>query len=352
MFSVAINLTSKIYIAGHSGMVGSAIIRKLKEDGFNNLILRSHKELDLINQNDVFQFFESEKPDLVIIAAAKVGGIHANNTYRGQFLYENLMIQSNLIHASHEVGVKKLLFLGSACIYPRNAPQPIKEEHLLTDKLEFTNEPYAIAKIAGIKLCENYYRQYSDNFISVMPNNLYGSNDNFDLKNSHVLPALMKKFHEAKMQNAELVEIRGTGKPLREFLHVDDLADACVYLMKNLDAETLYNLPCLPALREHAGNRGEFKRGQEKEKSVGNISHINIGSGEEVSIKELSKMIKNVVGYKGDLYFNADYPDGTPRKLLDVSRMNAMGWKSKITLDVGLASVYKWYIQYETQQIY
>jgi len=314
---VAINFTSRIYVAGHSGMVGSAIIRKLKEDGFNNLILRSHKELDLINQNDVFQFFESEKPDLVIMAAAKVGGINANNTYRGQFLYENLMIQSNLIHAAHEVGVKKLLFLGSACIYPRNAPQPIKEEYLLSDQLEFTNEPYAIAKIAGIKLCENYYRQYGDNFISVMPNNLYGTNDNFDLKNSHVLPALMRKFHEAKIKNAELVEAWGTGNPLREFLHVDDLAHACVYLLKIFDADELYN---------------------------GGISHLNIGSGEEVSIKELAISIKNVVGYKGDLIFNSDYPDGTPRKLLDVSRLNALGWESKIKLDVGLKSVYKWYV--------
>jgi len=326
---------NKIYIAGHNGMVGSAILRKLKANGFNKLIFHSHADLDLLIQSDVNTFFKREKPDIVILAAAKVGGIHANNTYRGQFLYENIMIQSNLIHAAHEVGVKKLMFLGSACIYPRNAPQPIKEEYLLTDKLEFTNEPYAIAKIAGIKLCENYYRQYGDNFISVMPNNLYGTNDNFDLKNSHVLPALMRKFHEAKIQNAELVEVWGTGTPLREFLHVDDLADACVYLLKNLDAKTLYNLPF---------NRGEFKTGQDKEKSVGNISHINIGSGEEVSIKELAILIKNVVGYKGNIIFNSNYPDGTPRKLLDVSRLNALGWESKIKLDVGLKSVYKWYV--------
>ena len=345
---------TKIYIAGHRGMVGSAIVRQLqtKLNDTTQLITRTHKELDLTNQQQVNDFIVDEKPNQIYLAAAKVGGIYANDIYPADFIYQNLMIQANIIHAAHQNNIKKLLFLGSSCIYPKSVKQPMQEDALLTNILEPTNEPYAIAKIAGIKLCENYYRQYSDNFISVMPNNLYGSNDNFDLKNSHVLPALMKKFHEAKMQNAELVEIWGTGKPLREFLHVDDLADACVYLMKNLDAETLYNLPCLPALREHAGNRGEFKRGQEKEKSVGNISHINIGSGEEVSIKELSKMIKNVVGYKGDLYFNADYPDGTPRKLLDVSRMNAMGWKSKITLDVGLASVYKWYIQYETQQIY
>ena len=308
---------SKIYIAGNSGMVGSALVKKLKSAGFNDFIVRSHKELNLINQNDVLGFFKNAKPDIVFIAAAKVGGINANNTYRGQFLYENLMIQNNIIHAAHKIGVKKLIFLGSACIYPRNAPQPIKEEHLLTDKLEFTNEPYAIAKIAGIKLCENYYRQYGSDFISIMPNNLYGANDNYDLKNSHVLPALMRKFHEAKINNNKSVEIWGTGKPLREFLHVDDLADACVYLMNNLDAKTLYG---------------------------SDISHINIGSGEEVSIKELAIMIKNVVGFQGDLVFNCDYPDGTPRKLLDVSRLNAMGWKSKIKLEDGLKSVYEWYL--------
>ena len=315
---------SKIYIAGNSGMVGSALVKKLKSAGYNDLIFQSHKELNLINQNDVLYFFKNAKPDIVFIAAAKVGGINANNTYRGQFLYENLMIQSNIIHAAHNIGVKKLMFLGSACIYPRNSPQPIKEEHLLTDKLEFTNEPYAIAKIAGIKLCENYYRQYGDNFISVMPNNLYGINDNFDLKNSHVLPALMRKFHEAKIHNSEQVEVWGTGKPLREFLHVDDLADACIYLMNNIDADDLYD-------------------------SV--ISHINIGSGEEFSIKELAIMIKNVVGFQGDLVFNSDYPDGTPRKLLDVSILNDMGWKYKIKLDDGLASVYKWYLHNRAEKI-
>ena len=298
-------------------MVGSAIVRKLKSEGFNNYIVSTHKELDLIDQKMVIDFFNNAKPDFVFIAAAKVGGIHANNTYRGEFLYENLMIQNNLIHAAHEVGVKKLMFLGSACIYPRNAPQPIKEEHLLTDKLEFTNEPYAIAKIAGIKLCENYYRQYGDSFISVMPNNLYGPNDNFDLKNSHVLPALMRKVHEAKIHNSKQVEVWGSGSPLREFLHVDDLAVACLYLMNNIDADELYN---------------------------SGISHINIGSGEEVSIKELAIMIKKVVDYKGDLVFNSDYPDGTPRKLLDVSMLHSMGWNSKIKLDEGLKSVYKWYL--------
>jgi len=299
-------------------MVGSAIVRNLKGNGFNNLILRTHNELDLISQNEVLQFFNKEKPEVVFIAAATVGGIHANNTYRGQFLYENLMIQSNIIHAAHGNKVKKLMFLGSACIYPRNAPQPIKEEHLLTDKLEFTNEPYAIAKIAGIKLCENYYRQYGDNYISVMPNNLYGINDNFDLKNSHVLPALMRKLHEAKIHNSEQVEVWGTGKPLREFLHVDDLGDACVFLMNNLDAKELYS---------------------------NDISHINIGSGEEVSIKELALLIKDVVGFKGDLAFNTEYPDGMPRKLLDVSRLNNLGWKSEIRLNEGLKSVYGWYLK-------
>jgi len=315
---------SKIYIAGNSGMVGSALVKKLKSAGFNDFIVRSHKELNLINQNDVLGFFKNAKPDIVFIAAAKVGGINANNTYRGQFLYENLMIQNNIIHAAHKIGVKKLMFLGSACIYPRNSPQPIKEEHLLTDKLEFTNEPYAIAKIAGIKLCENYYRQYGSDFISIMPNNLYGANDNYDLKNSHVLPALMRKFHEAKINNNKSVEIWGTGKPLREFLHVDDLADACVYLMNNLDAKTLYS---------------------------SDISHINIGSGEEVSIKELAIMIKNIVCYQGDIVFNLEYPDGMPRKLLDVSRLNSMGWNSKIKLDDGLASVYKWYLDTRAEQI-
>ena len=318
------NKNSKIFIAGHTGMVGSSIVRQLNDCGFNNLICPSHKDLDLINQQAVIEFFKLTSPQYMFIAAGKVGGIHANNTYRGQFLYENLMIQSNLINAAHEAGVEKLIFLGSACIYPRNAPQPIKEEYLLSEQLEFTNEPYAIAKITGIKLCENYYRQYGDNFISVMPNNLYGSNDNFDLKNSHVLPALMRKIHEAKIHNSKQVEVWGTGKPLREFLYVDDLADACIYLMNNIDADDLYN---------------------------SGISHINIGSGEEVSIKELAIMIKNVIGYQGSLFFNSDYPDGTPRKLLDVSRLNAMGWESKIKLHAGLKSVYKWYLETRAEKI-
>ena len=308
----------KIYVAGHTGMVGSALIKRLKDEGYNNLVFYSHKDLDLINQQDVSDFFHKEKPEYVFLAAGRVGGINANNKLRGQFIYENLMIQNNIIHASHESRVTKLMFLGSACIYPRNANQPIKEEYLLTDALEPTNEPYAIAKIAGIKLCESYYKQYGDNYISVMPNNLYGPNDNYDLKSSHVLPALLRKFHEAKIQNTEFVEIWGSGSPKREFLHVDDFADACVYLMNNLDTKKLY--------------------GQ-------NISHLNIGSGEEVSIKELALMIKNIVGYQGELQFNSDYPDGMPRKLLDVTRMSAMGWKSKINLGEGLRSVYNWYLK-------
>ena len=299
-------------------MVGSAIVRKLHEDGFNNLIIQSHKELDLIKQNEVSKFFTKEKPDYVFIAAATVGGIQANNTYRGQFLYENLMIQSNIIHAAHQNGVKKLMFLGSACIYPRNSKQPIREEYLLSSYLESTNEPYAIAKIAGIKMCENYYKQYGDNNISVMPNNLYGTNDNYELETSHVLPALMRKFHEAKINNEKSVEIWGSGKPKREFLHVDDLADACIFLMINLDADKLYSE---------------------------NISHINIGSGEEVSINELALLIKDIVGFEGELVFNANYPDGMPRKLLDVTRLRKMGWKSKIKLDKGLKSVYDWYLK-------
>ena len=308
---------SKIYVAGHAGLVGSAIVRILKQASYKNLILRSHTDLDLLIQKDVVNFFETEKSEYVFFAAAKVGGIHANNTYRGQFLYENLMIQNNIIHAAHEAKVKKLIFLGSACIYPRNAKQPIKEEYLLTDTLEPTNEPYAIAKIAGIKLCESYYQQYGDNYISVMPNNLYGPNDNFNLKTSHVLPALIRKFHEAKINKIESVEVWGSGKPKREFLHVDDLADACLFLLNNMDANQLYRQ---------------------------NISHINIGSGEEVSINELALIIKDIVSYQGDIQFNSDYPDGMPRKLLDVSRITSMGWKSSIDLDTGIKTVYKWYL--------
>jgi GDP-L-fucose synthase len=298
-------------------MVGSAIIRRLQREGYDKLKLRTHAELDLLNQQEVNIFFESEKPEFVFIAAAKVGGILANNTYRGQFLYENLMIQNNVIHAAHRNGIKKLLFLGSACIYPKNASQPIKEEQLLTNILEPTNEPYSIAKISGIKLCENYYRQYGNNYISVMPNNLYGPNDNYDLKTSHVLPALLRKIHEAKIQNEKRVEIWGTGKPKREFLYVEDLADACVFLMNNLDANILYN-------------KG--------------ISHINIGSGEEISIKGLAKTIQNIIGFDGELEFNTKFPDGMARKLLDVSRIKKLGWSSKTNLEVGLEKTYKWFI--------
>ena len=310
------DINSKIYVAGHTGMVGSSIVKRLKKEGYKNLILRDHNELDLIIQNDVFEFFNKEKPDYVFLAAAKVGGILANNSYRGQFLYENLSIQNNVIHSSHKIGVKKLLFLGSACIYPRNSPQPIKEEYLLSDYLELTNEPYAIAKIAGIKLCENYFTQYGDNFISVMPNNLYGVNDNFNLETSHVIPALLRKFHEAKINDLASVEIWGSGNPKREFLIVDDLADACLFIMNYLNAKELYSK---------------------------NISHINIGSGEEVSIKELSLLIKDVVGFQGDLIFNINFPDGTPRKLLDNTRFNKMGFKIKTTLNDGLKTTYDWY---------
>jgi len=312
---------SKIYIAGHNGMVGSAIVRSLKSKGYDNLVFIPSQKYNLINQQIVNDFFEREKLDYVIDAAAKVGGILANNTYRAQFIYENMMIQNNLIHAAHLNKVEKLLFLGSSCIYPKLAPQPMKEEYLLSGELEYTNEPYAIAKIAGIKMCENYFRQYGDNFISVMPTNLYGPNDNFDLQSSHVLPALIRKFHEAKIENSDVVEVWGSGKPLREFLHVDDLASVCVYLMNNLDATGLYS---------------------------GDISHINIGSGEEVSILQLAKMIKKIVGYEGKLSFNEEYPDGMPRKLLDITRLNTLGWQSSIKLKDGLKDTYIWYQSLET----
>jgi len=297
---------SKIYIAGHNGMVGSAIHRKLKIEGFTNIVFKDLSELDLTNQQSVFQFFEKEKPEFVILAAAKVGGIHANNTYRAEFLFQNLMIEANIIHAAHQNGVKKLLFLGSSCIYPKLAPQPLKEEYLLSGFLESTNEPYAIAKIAGIKLCESYRDQYGDNFISVMPTNLYGPNDNYDLKNSHVLPALIRKFHEAKINNLPQVEIWGSGTPLREFLYVDDLADACYFLMQN------YN------------DKG----------------FVNIGSGKEITIKDLALLIKDSIQYKGELKFNASMPDGTPRKLLDVSKLNSLGWKYKTELNEGIKLAY------------
>jgi GDP-L-fucose synthase len=296
---------SKIFVAGHRGMVGSAIVRNLAAKGFSNIITRTSAELDLRNQQSVNTFFEEQKPDFVFLAAAKVGGIVANNVYRGQFIYENLMIQSNVIHAAYSNGVKKLLFLGSSCIYPKMCEQPIKESYLLNGYLEQTNEPYAIAKIAGLKMAESYKRQYGCNFISAMPTNLYGPNDNYDLNNSHVLPALIRKFYEAKMNNTPVVEIWGTGTPKREFLHVEDLAEACFFLMENYDGE----------------------------------GHVNVGTGVDVTIGELAHKIKEVIGYEGQLIFNTDKPDGTPRKLLDVGLINSLGWKHTIDLDKGIRMV-------------
>jgi GDP-L-fucose synthase len=297
-------IDSKIYVAGHRGMVGSAIVRALEIKGFKNLVYRTSKELDLTDQQQVQVFFENEKPEYVFLAAAKVGGIVANNTYRADFIYQNLMIQNNVIHASYLNGVTKLMFLGSSCIYPKNAPQPLKEEYLLTGLLEPTNEPYAIAKIAGIKMCEAYRDQYGCNFISVMPTNLYGPNDNYDLNNSHVLPALLRKFNEAKNNGEQSVTIWGSGTPLREFLHVDDLADACLFLMKNY-------------------NEKEF---------------VNIGVGHDISIIDLAKMVKEIVGFEGEIFLDRSKPDGTPRKLMDVSRLSELGWEAKISLATGITS--------------
>lgn len=299
------NKDSKIYVAGHRGMVGSAIVRKLKAEGFTNLVLKTSKELDLRDQKAVETFFQTERPEYVFLAAAKVGGIVANNVYRGEFIYENLMIQSNVIHHAHVIGVKKLLFLGSSCIYPKMCPQPIKEEYLLSGYLENTNEPYAIAKIAGLKTAESYRKQYGSNFISAMPTNLYGPNDNYDLQNSHVLPALIRKFHDAKANNIPSVEIWGTGSPMREFLHVDDLADASLFLMQNYEGD----------------------------------QHVNVGTGEDISIKDLALLVKELVGYTGELKFNTDKPDGTPRKLLDVTKIHGIGWKHKINLREGIQKV-------------
>jgi len=304
-------LKSKIYIAGHKGMVGSAILRNLEEKGYKNFLLKTSSELDLKKTQQVDEFFETEKPDYVFLAAAKVGGIQANNSYRADFLYDNLMIQNNIIHASFVNKVKKLLFLGSSCIYPKLAPQPLKEDYLLSGYLEDTNEPYAIAKIAGIKLCESYFRQHGCNFFSVMPTNLYGKNDNYDLNNSHVLPALIRKFHHAKENNLPFVEIWGTGSPLREFLNADDLSDACVFLMRN------YN-----------GHK-----------------HVNIGTGSDISIKDLALLIQKTTGYTGELKYDLSKPDGTPRKLLDVNLLNNLGWKHKISLEEGLKLVYEDYIK-------
>ena len=305
------NLDAKIYVAGHRGLVGSAIVRNLEEKGYTNIICRTHKELDLTNQEAVRAFFEQERPEYVFLAAAKVGGIHANNTYPADFIYDNLMIQNNVIKAAHDFEVKKLLFLGSTCIYPKMAPQPIKEEYLLTGALEETNEAYAVAKIAGLEMCKFFKRQYGDNFISCMPTNLYGPNDNFDLKNSHVLPALIRKFHEAKVNNSDVVEVWGTGTPLREFLYVNDMADACVFLMENYDGE----------------------------------QHVNIGTGEEVSIRELAETVKEVVGFEGELVFNTDMPDGTPRKLTTVDKLHGLGWKHKVSLNEGIKLAYNWFLE-------
>lgn len=307
------NKEAKIYIAGHRGMVGSAIYRRLISLGYTNIVTRTSAELDLRIQERVNEFFEAERPEFVFLAAAKVGGILANNTYRADFIYENIMIQSNIIHSSYATGVKKLMFLGSSCIYPKMAPQPLKEEYLLTGLLEPTNEPYAIAKIAGIKMCDAYRSQYGCDFISVMPTNLYGPNDNYDLQNAHVLPSLVRKFHEAKMNNSPEVIIWGTGSPKREFLHADDLADACVYLMNTYSEEGL----------------------------------VNIGTGEDIAISDLAMMVKEVVGYEGNVVYDRSKPDGTPRKLMDVSKLTSLGWKFTIPLRKGLEMVYQ---EYQSRQ--
>lgn len=324
------NKNSRIYVAGHRGLVGSAILRRLESEGYSNLIVRISKELDLRRQADVEAFFEKERPEHVFLAAAKVGGIMANNSYPADFIYDNIMIQTNIIHASCKYGVKKLLFLGSSCIYPKYAPQPMKEEYLLTGELEPTNEPYAVAKIAGIKMCQAYNGQHGTNFISVMPTNLYGPDDNFDLETSHVLPAMIRKFHEGKVKDKTEIEteikvktedfaqpqpdsvvIWGTGTPRREFLYIDDLSDACLFLMEEYDGSEI----------------------------------INVGVGEDISIRDLALLIKEIVGYEGDIAYNSSMPDGTPRKLLDVSKLNALGWKAKTSLREGIARTYDWYVK-------
>jgi GDP-L-fucose synthase len=308
---------ARIYVAGHRGMVGSAIVRKLEHEGHTNLLLKTSAELDLRNQQAVDSFFEDNRPEYVFLAAAKVGGIHANNVYRAEFLYDNLMIEANIIHAAYKHGVKKLLFLGSSCIYPKLAPQPLQEESLLTGALEPTNEPYAIAKIAGIKLCEAYRDQYGCNFISAMPTNLYGPNDNYDLNNSHVLPALIRKFHTAKVNGESEVEVWGTGSPLREFLHVDDLAEGCYHLMLHYNEKMF----------------------------------VNIGTGEDLTIKALAELVRDIVGFSGQIRWNTEKPDGTPRKLMDVSRIHRFGWKHRIDLRNGIAAVYQEFQQYELSQL-
>ncbi|MBC8176593.1 MAG: GDP-L-fucose synthase [Deltaproteobacteria bacterium] len=302
---------SKIYVAGHHGLVGSAIVRKLKDSGYENLVFRTYEELDLERQARVEAFFDQERPEYVFLAAAKVGGILANSQFPAEFIYSNLVIQTNIIHASYLYEAKKLLFLGSSCIYPKHCPQPMKEEHLLSGYLEPSNEPYAVAKIAGIKMCQSYNRQYGTRFISVMPTNLYGPGDNFDLKTSHVLPALIRKFHEAKIGGDKSVEVWGTGKPRREFLYVDDLADACLYLMNNYDENDI----------------------------------VNVGVGKDQSIWELAEMVGKVVGFKGDLRFDHTKPDGTPLKLLDVSKLTALGWHADTPLEEGIRRAYQWYLE-------
>ena len=312
------NSKNKIYIAGHNGMVGSAIVRKLREKGFMNIITCSSSELDLANQQNVHNFLHEKKPDYVIIAAAKVGGIHANDSYPAEFIYQNLMIEANLIHGSHLAGINNLLFLGSSCIYPKESLQPIKEEYLLSGHLEPTNEPYAVAKIAGIKLCESYNRQYGTDYRSIMPTNLYGPNDNFHPKNSHVIPALIRKFHEAKVNNEPFVEVWGSGKPMREFLHVDDMADASIHIME-IDKKTL-------------------------ESEVDPmLSHINIGTGADITIKNVAQTVKEVVGFYGEIIFNTKMPGGTKRKLLDISKLERLGWKPEIPLIDGLKETYEWF---------
>jgi len=303
----------RIFVAGHKGLVGSAIVRKLQAEGYPNLILRSHKELDLMRQAEVEAFFRREKPEYVFLAAAKVGGILANNTYPATFIYENLLIESNVIHSAYAAGTKKLLFLGSSCIYPRDCAQPMKEEYLLSGKLEPTNEPYAIAKIAGIRMCQSYNRQYGTKFVSVMPTNVYGPEDNFDLETSHALPALIRKFHDAKMEGNNVVTVWGSGTPRREFLHVDDLADACLFIMKHYDENEM----------------------------------INIGVGKDITISELSALIKQIVEFNGEIRYDNSKPDGTPRKLLDVSRLDALGWQPKIPLREGIEMTYRWYVEEE-----
>ena len=305
---------SRVYVAGHRGLVGSAILRRLEREGFTRLITRSHGELDLCVQAEVEGFFREERPDYVFLAAARVGGILANNTYPADFIRDNLQIQTNVIHAAYQAGVRKLLFLGSSCIYPRECPQPMKEEHLLTGKLEPTNEPYAVAKIAGIEMCRAYNRQYGTCFVSVMPTNLYGPGDNFDLQDSHALPALIRKFHEGKRDGVEAVTVWGTGRPRREFLHVDDMADACVFVMEHHEGHEI----------------------------------LNVGVGKDISIGELALLVREVVGFEGDIRFDDTKPDGTPRKLLDVSRLTGLGWESRISLRAGIEQTYRWYRENES----